>query len=83
VVSSLGRPRWPDLRETDAERLIRRGGFMTRQAWDAEIEDYFAEYDSVGTDSDARGPTCSSSSTPAAAGPSARPSPIPLPTTTG
>ena len=29
---------------------------MTRQAWDAAIGDYYAEHDSVGTDSDARGP---------------------------
>ena len=27
-----------------------------RAAWDAAIEDYFAAHDSVGTDSDARGP---------------------------
>ena len=29
---------------------------MTRAAWDAAIEDYYAEHDSVGTDADARGP---------------------------
>jgi hypothetical protein len=29
---------------------------MTRAAWDAAIEDYFAEHDSVDTDADARGP---------------------------
>ena len=29
---------------------------MTREAWDSAIGDYFAEHDSVGTDSDARGP---------------------------
>jgi hypothetical protein len=45
------------LEETDAERLDPpREVVMTREAWDAAIEDYFAEHDSVGTDSDARGP---------------------------
>jgi superfamily II DNA/RNA helicase len=29
---------------------------MTRDAWDAAIEEYFAEHDEVGTDADARGP---------------------------
>jgi hypothetical protein len=45
------------LEETDAERLDPpREVVMTRTAWDAAIEDYFAEHDSVATDSDARGP---------------------------
>jgi len=43
--------------DTDAERLDPpREVVMTRKAWDAAIEDYFAEHDSVGTDSDAHGP---------------------------
>jgi hypothetical protein len=29
---------------------------MTREDWDAALEGYFAEHDSVGTDADARGP---------------------------
>ena len=29
---------------------------MTRSAWDAAIEEYYAEHDSVGTTGDARGP---------------------------
>jgi hypothetical protein len=29
---------------------------MTREAWDAAIEDYFNEHDSLGTSGDARGP---------------------------
>jgi hypothetical protein len=29
---------------------------MTREAWDAALEEYYAEHDSVGTDADARGP---------------------------
>jgi hypothetical protein len=45
------------LEQTDAERLDPpREVVMTRQAWDAAIEAYFAEHDSVGIDSDARGP---------------------------
>jgi Domain of unknown function (DUF3516) len=45
------------LEEMDAERLDPpREVVMTRTAWDAAIEDYFAEHDSVATDSDARGP---------------------------
>jgi len=43
--------------ETDAARFDPpHEVVMTRRAWDAAIEDYFAEHDSVGTDSDARGP---------------------------
>ena len=34
---------------------------MTRSAWDAAIEDYYAEHDQVGTDADARGPDLLSS----------------------
>ena len=30
---------------------------MTRSAWDAAIEDYYAEHDQVLTDADARGPS--------------------------
>ena len=45
------------LEETDAARVDPpREVVMTRQAWDAAIGDYYAEHDSVGTDSDARGP---------------------------
>jgi hypothetical protein len=45
------------LEESDAARLDPpRDVVMTRGAWDAAIEDYFAEHDTVGTDSDARGP---------------------------
>jgi hypothetical protein len=45
------------LEETDAGRLDPpREVVMTRGAWDAAIEEYFAEHDTVGTDSDARGP---------------------------
>jgi hypothetical protein len=45
------------LEESDAARLDPpRDVVMTRGAWDAAIEDYFAEHDIVGTDSDARGP---------------------------
>jgi hypothetical protein len=29
---------------------------MTREAWDAALEAYYAEHDTVGTDADARGP---------------------------
>ncbi|MBO9524018.1 MAG: DUF3516 domain-containing protein [Nocardioidaceae bacterium] len=29
---------------------------MTRQAWDAALEEYYAEHDTVGTDADAHGP---------------------------
>ncbi|MBO9524009.1 MAG: DUF3516 domain-containing protein [Nocardioidaceae bacterium] len=29
---------------------------MTREAWDAALEEYYAEHDRVGTDADARGP---------------------------
>ncbi len=43
--------------ESDAARLDPLGEVvMTREAWDSAIGDYFAEHDSVGTDSDARGP---------------------------
>ena len=34
---------------------------MTRSAWDAALEEYYAEHDTVGTGADARGPTCSGS----------------------
>jgi hypothetical protein len=45
------------LEETDAARLEPpREVVMTREAWDAAIEGYFAEHDSVGTSGDARGP---------------------------
>jgi hypothetical protein len=45
------------LEEADAARFDPpREVVMTRAAWDAAIEDYFAEHDSVGTDADARGP---------------------------
>jgi superfamily II RNA helicase len=33
-----------------------RSVVMTRSLWDAAIEEYYAEHDSVGTDGDARGP---------------------------
>ena len=45
------------LEEADAVRLDPpREVVMTRAAWDAAIEEYFAEHDVVGTDADARGP---------------------------
>jgi hypothetical protein len=45
------------LEESDAARLDPpREVVMTREVWDAAIEDYFAEHDTVGTDADARGP---------------------------
>jgi late competence protein required for DNA uptake (superfamily II DNA/RNA helicase) len=45
------------LDQNDAERLgTPQDVGMTRAAWDAAIEDYFAEHDSVDTDADARGP---------------------------
>jgi len=45
------------LEQADAERLDPpREIVMTRQAWDAAIEEYYAEHDSAGTDADARGP---------------------------
>ena len=45
------------LEQADAERLDPpREVVMNRQAWDAAIEAYYAEHDSVGTDADARGP---------------------------
>ena len=45
------------LEEADAARFEPpREIVMTRAAWDAAIEAYFAEHDSVGTDGDARGP---------------------------
>jgi hypothetical protein len=45
------------MEESDAARLDPPGEVvMTREAWDSAIGDYFAEHDSVGTDSDARGP---------------------------
>ena len=45
------------LEESDATRLEPpRDVVMTRTAWDAAIEDYYAEHGSVGTDGDARGP---------------------------
>ena len=30
---------------------------MTRSAWDAALEDYYAEHESLGTGADARGPS--------------------------
>jgi len=45
------------LEQNDAERVDPpQEVVMTQAAWDAAIEDYFAEHDYVGTDSDARGP---------------------------
>jgi hypothetical protein len=45
------------LEEVDAARVDPpREVVMTREAWDAAIEDYFNEHDSVGTSGDARGP---------------------------
>ncbi|HEY6931787.1 MAG TPA: DUF3516 domain-containing protein [Marmoricola sp.] len=45
------------LEEADAARFDPpRDIVMTREAWDAALEDYYAEHDSVGTDADARGP---------------------------
>ena len=35
---------------------------MTRAAWDEALEDYYAEHDTIGTDSDARGPDLLASS---------------------
>jgi len=45
------------MEQADTERVDPpREVVMTRAAWDAAIEDYYAEHDSVGTDADARGP---------------------------
>jgi hypothetical protein len=45
------------LEEADAARVDPpREVVMTRDAWDAAIEDYYAEHDSLGTSGDARGP---------------------------
>jgi hypothetical protein len=45
------------LEEADALRVDPpREVVMTREAWDAAIEDYFNEHDSLGTSGDARGP---------------------------
>jgi hypothetical protein len=45
------------MEEADAARVDpRREVLMTRGAWDAAIEEYFAEHDVLGTDGDARGP---------------------------
>jgi hypothetical protein len=45
------------LEEADAARFDPpRDVVMTREAWDAAIEEYFAEHDTVGTSGDARGP---------------------------
>jgi hypothetical protein len=45
------------LEDTDAARHDPpRDVVMTREAWDAAIEEYYAEHDVVGTDADARGP---------------------------
>ena len=72
------------MEEADAARFeAPREIVMTREAWDASIEDYFAEHDSLDTGADARGPTCSCSSAPAAIGRSARHSPTQQATTTG
>ena len=45
------------MEEVDAARFEPpREIVMTREAWDASIEDYFAEHDSLDTGADARGP---------------------------
>ena len=45
------------LEEADAARVDPpREVVMTREAWDAAIEDYFNEHDTVATSGDARGP---------------------------
>ncbi len=45
------------LEEADAARFDPpRQIAMTRDIWDAALEEYYAEHDSVGTDADARGP---------------------------
>ena len=45
------------LERADAERLDPpRDVVMTRAAWDAALEEYYAEHDSIGTGPDARGP---------------------------
>jgi hypothetical protein len=45
------------LEEADAVRVDPpREVLMTKEAWDAALEDYYAEHDTVGTDADARGP---------------------------
>jgi hypothetical protein len=44
------------LEQNDAGYLESPQQVMTREAWDAAIEEYYAEHDHVGTDADARGP---------------------------
>jgi hypothetical protein len=44
------------LEQNDAGHLESPQQVMTREAWDAAIEEYYAEHDHVGTDADARGP---------------------------
>ena len=60
---------------------------MTRSVWDAAIEEYYAEHDSVGTAGDARGPKLlqidPTRRPPSGSGRSARPSTTPRGTTTG
>ena len=68
---------------------------MTRSAWDAALEEYYAEHDTVGTSGDARGPSLLSVEpatgqpagagrrSPRACGGSGGPSTTPRGTTTG
>ena len=56
---------------------------MTRSAWDAALEDYYAEHDEVLLDADARGPDLLVLERPAGRGRSARPSTTRPATTTG